>query len=195
MKKPKIKLDKAQALEFLTAHVEKGVFGLFILGFIMFCLGAMKHTPYDKVPKDFMDAAQRVDTKVTASTFDPATDVPPMPPLPEARDVPEAEWATHEFWSRPAFDMKKSPSRAEVPGSRRHSRGDRLWSRVRPRFGKRCKSACHRCGKGPGGCARTTQSWRRWRRRFTRGQRLARRVEEWGTRPMRLPIAPIPTLR
>jgi hypothetical protein len=107
MKKPKIKFDKAQVLEFLVAHVEKAVFGLFILGFLMFCVGAMKHSPYNKVPKDFTDAATRVDGKVTASAFDPATDVPPMPPLPEARAVHDSEWVTHEDWSRPAFDMKK----------------------------------------------------------------------------------------
>ena len=107
MKKPKIKFDKQQVMEFLLAHVEKGVFGLFILGFLMFCVGAMKHSPYDKVPKDFMDAATRVDSKVTASTFDPAADVPPMQPLPEAHAVPEAEWATLQKWSSPAFDMKK----------------------------------------------------------------------------------------
>ncbi|HVU88391.1 MAG TPA: hypothetical protein VHD36_13810 [Pirellulales bacterium] len=107
MKKPKIKLDKDQLLEFLTTHIEKGVFGLFVLGFIMFCLGAMKHKPYDKVPQQFMDAAQKVDAKVTASTFDPATDVPPMEPLPVARDVPQKVWVTHDEWSRPPFDMKK----------------------------------------------------------------------------------------
>jgi hypothetical protein len=107
MKKPKIKFDKQQIMEFLVANVEKGVFGLFILGFLMFCIGAMKHSPYDKVPKDFMDAASRVDSKVTASTFDPVADVPPVQPLPEAHSVPEGEWVTHQRWSAPPFDLKK----------------------------------------------------------------------------------------
>ncbi|HEY4312797.1 MAG TPA: hypothetical protein VGN12_25325 [Pirellulales bacterium] len=101
------KFDKAQLLEFLTVHVEKGVFGLFILGFLFFCIGALKHSPYDKVPKDFMDAASRVDSKVTASTFDPAADVPPVKELPEPRDVQDVVWRTDTGWNRPAFDMKK----------------------------------------------------------------------------------------
>ncbi len=86
--KVKLKLDKQQILEFLSAHVEKGVFGAFILTFLLFCVGALKHSPYDKVPKDFMDSASRVDTKVSTSAFDPATDVPPVQPLPEAHSVP-----------------------------------------------------------------------------------------------------------
>ena len=88
--KVKLKLDKQQIVEFLTAHVEKGAFGLFILGFLFFCIGALKHSPYDKVPKDFMDAASRVDTKVTTSAFDPATDIPPVQPLPERTASPSS---------------------------------------------------------------------------------------------------------
>ncbi len=40
--KVKLKLDKQQIVEFLTAHVEKGAFGLFILGFLFFCIGALE---------------------------------------------------------------------------------------------------------------------------------------------------------
>ncbi len=101
------KFDKAQLVEFLTAHLEKGVFGIFVLLFLLFCIGALKQKPYDKVPKDFTDTAARIDQKVEGSTFDPATDVPPIQPLPESREIPELVWVTREVWNRPVFDVKK----------------------------------------------------------------------------------------
>ena len=96
------------------------MFGLFILGFLMFCVGAMKHSPYDKVPKVFNDAATRVDSKVTASTFDPATDVPPVQPLPECcTSVPRARNVGHGAGGSgivPLIRREEAATRAEVPG-------------------------------------------------------------------------------
>ena len=101
------KIDKAQAIELAAAHVEKVVFGLFLAGLLLFCFGAFKQKTYDKKPSDFDQAASRVGQKVTSSTFDPASDVPPAKSLPEAKDVNTVMWRTPKEWNRPVFDVKK----------------------------------------------------------------------------------------
>ncbi|HEY1603954.1 MAG TPA: hypothetical protein VGG64_30415 [Pirellulales bacterium] len=100
------KIDKAQAVELLSAHVEKAVFGVFILGFLMFFVGALKQSPYPKTPLQLNGDAQRVSSKVDSSTFDPATDVPVVKDLPKAEEV-AARWDTRESWNRPISDSKK----------------------------------------------------------------------------------------
>ena len=101
------KIDKQQAIDLVTAHVEKAVFGTLVLCFMLFCIGALKQTPYNKTPADFTTMSRSVDDKIGRSVFDPATDVPPVKPLPEAHDVPAGMFDTLYVWNRPLNDAKK----------------------------------------------------------------------------------------
>ncbi len=101
------KLDKDQIVAGLVAHVEKFVFGLFALLFLMLCWAAIKQTPYDKRPEEFRTTADQVRGKVEGSTFDATKDVPPVKELPEAEEVPNLQFVTHRRWSEPVFEVGK----------------------------------------------------------------------------------------
>jgi hypothetical protein len=104
------KIDKDQALELATAHVEKAVFAVLVIGFLLFCLGAIKQKPYDKTPTEFDTLSRNVTDKIARSVFDPATDVPPAKDLPEAQEVPPKLFETAINWNRPVNDVKKRRS-------------------------------------------------------------------------------------
>lgn len=107
MKMKMKKLDKAQIVDGLVAHVEKIVFGVFLVLFLMLCWAALKQTPYDKRPEEFRTTADQVRSKVEGSTFDAAKDVPPVKELPPNEEVPKLAFVTHETWSRPVFEVGK----------------------------------------------------------------------------------------
>ena len=120
------KIDKAQAVELLTAHVEKFVFGVFILGFVLFFIGALKQSPYPKRPDQLDADAKRVSNKVDTSTFDPATDVPEVKELPKVQDVAAAAWNTQRVVESADLGQQEAPSRTQVSGPARRARGDRV---------------------------------------------------------------------
>lgn len=65
--KPKLKFDQAQLKSFLILHVEKIVFGAFVLALLLISWSALKWKPYDKTPQDLMAVADRVSKKVEES--------------------------------------------------------------------------------------------------------------------------------
>lgn len=68
MKKPKLDLSKMKTL--LVQHVEKIVFGIFVVVFLYFTYKGFTLEKFDKVPDDLTDEVTRATTHVSSSTFD-----------------------------------------------------------------------------------------------------------------------------
>lgn len=78
--KAKVKFDAAQVKGFLLHHVEKIVFGGFVVAFLMICWSAFKLKPYDKTPGDLTALADKVSKEVEAKTPpDKFADLPGVP--------------------------------------------------------------------------------------------------------------------
>ena len=78
--KAKVKLDSAQLKGFLIQHVEKIVFGGFVVAFLLICWSAFKLKPYEKTPGELSALADKVSKEVEAKTppekFDGLPNVP-----------------------------------------------------------------------------------------------------------------------
>ncbi len=76
----KAKLDSAQVKSFLLHHVEKLVFGGFVVAFLLICWSAFKLKPYDKTPDELKkiagDVGQQVEAKTPPEKFEDLPSVP-----------------------------------------------------------------------------------------------------------------------
>lgn len=92
--KAKVKLDKDALLGGLIAHGEKIAFGVFILMFVLLCVGALKQSPYDKTPDKFTGEVKRVDAAVQNATFDPAKELANLPKVVEIKtsEIPATKY-------------------------------------------------------------------------------------------------------
>lgn len=76
----KAKLDSAQVKLFLLNHVEKIVFGGFVVAFLLICWSAFKLKPYDKTPDQLKkiadDVSQQVEAKTPPEKFEDLPSVP-----------------------------------------------------------------------------------------------------------------------
>ncbi|MGH7139260.1 MAG: hypothetical protein ACREHD_26235, partial [Pirellulales bacterium] len=74
------KFDSAQLKAFLLHHVEKIVFGGFVVAFLLICWSAFKLKPYEKTPPELKklsdDVSQQVEAKTPPDKF---TDLPSVP--------------------------------------------------------------------------------------------------------------------
>jgi hypothetical protein len=78
--KAKVKFDSAQLKAFLLHHVEKLVFGGFVVAFLLICWSAFKLKPYEKTPADLKKLADDVSQQVEAKTPpDKFTGLPSVP--------------------------------------------------------------------------------------------------------------------
>jgi hypothetical protein len=66
--KAKVKFDSAQLKVFLLLHVEKIVFGGFVVAFLMLCWSAFKLKPYDKTPDQLKSNADKISQNVEQAT-------------------------------------------------------------------------------------------------------------------------------
>ncbi|HVX14189.1 MAG TPA: hypothetical protein VHC22_23585 [Pirellulales bacterium] len=78
--KAKGKFDSAQLKSFVVNHVEKVVFGGFVVAFLLISWSAFKLKPYDKTPAELKKLADDVSQQVEAKTPpDKFTDLPSVP--------------------------------------------------------------------------------------------------------------------
>jgi hypothetical protein len=78
--KAKVKFDSAQLKGFLLHHVEKLVFGGFVVAFLLICWSAFKLKPYGKTPDQLKATADRVSQDVEkAAPPDKFADLPSVP--------------------------------------------------------------------------------------------------------------------
>jgi len=91
--KVKLKLDKATIVDALVAHSEKLVFGVFVVMFLLLCIGALKQKPYDKTPDKFKQEAQRVEQIINNGK---ATDE-------DFKDLPSASIPDHQEIAKTTF--------------------------------------------------------------------------------------------
>ncbi|HEX7450235.1 MAG TPA: hypothetical protein VF306_21935 [Pirellulales bacterium] len=62
--KAKLKFDQAQLKTFLILHVEKIVFGGFVVALLLIAWSALKMKPYDKTPQELQAVADQISKKV-----------------------------------------------------------------------------------------------------------------------------------
>ncbi|MGH7192970.1 MAG: hypothetical protein ACREJM_05465, partial [Candidatus Saccharimonadales bacterium] len=62
--KAKLKFDQAQLKTFFVLHVEKIVFGGFVLALVLIGWSALKMKPYDKTPAELQAVADQISKKV-----------------------------------------------------------------------------------------------------------------------------------
>ncbi len=105
MKKPKINIDKDAIREFFVEHVEKIVFGVVVIGFVLIVLQALYQKPYDKAPKQLQERAQAAQNHIrNCRATDPNIAVEDyVAAVQRIVDAPiQAEAYRHEtYWSPP----------------------------------------------------------------------------------------------
>ncbi|HEY2838911.1 MAG TPA: hypothetical protein VGJ26_07175 [Pirellulales bacterium] len=111
--KVKLKLDKDAILGGLIAHGEKIGFGVFILLFLLLCVGALKQSPYDKTPEKFKSEVTRVDAAVSSSVFDKAKE---LEQLPSVETIKTTEIPHDRFASRDPYNFPPSESGSQRRG-------------------------------------------------------------------------------
>jgi hypothetical protein len=81
----KAKLDSAQVKSFLLHHVEKIVFGGFVVAFLLISWSAFKLKPYDKTPENLKKTADEVSQQVESKT--PPEKFDGLPSVPDFTDL------------------------------------------------------------------------------------------------------------
>ncbi|HWB13492.1 MAG TPA: hypothetical protein VG826_29980 [Pirellulales bacterium] len=115
--KAKVKFDSAQLKTFLLHHVEKLVFGGFVVAFLLLCWSAFKLKPYPKTPDELKATADRVSQDVEKATPpDKFADLPGVPDFSNLGAVGPAAVDPHLYkidpLSRPYEDrqeLRKEP--------------------------------------------------------------------------------------